>query len=208
MMILVGYATREGQSRKIARWVADRISARGESVELLSLADTEGLELERFQGAVLVASVHAGAYPAALGAFLDGHADALRACPALFLSVSLAAAGHDADDWKGLAEIVTDLRDATGWTPQRVEHIAGAYKPSHSDLVTRFIMRRIIAEKDPKADLATDHDYTDWGALGGDCGHLARRLMRLRLGGGDSIAKPCLSSLPYIILHRLMTLPR
>jgi len=38
--------------------------------------------------------------------------------------------------------------------------------PSEYDIVTRFIMRRIVAKKDPEADLSEDRDYTDWAALG------------------------------------------
>lgn len=61
---------------------------------------------------------------------------------------------------------MTDLIEATGWSPGQVAHVAGAYQPSKYDLVTRFIMRRIIAEKDPDADLGADGEYTDWTALG------------------------------------------
>ncbi|MDR9482714.1 MAG: flavodoxin domain-containing protein, partial [Salibaculum sp.] len=82
-----------------------------------------------------------------------------------FLSVSLAAAGHEAEDWRVLDRIIDDFAEVTGWAPERVEQIAGAYRPSEYDLFKRFIMRRIIATKDPEADLDTDRDYTDWPAL-------------------------------------------
>ncbi|WP_245848196.1 hypothetical protein [Octadecabacter ascidiaceicola] len=90
----------------------------------------------------------------------------LYTAPVLFLSVSLGAGGHDAEDWRALDGIAVDLQDATGWTPSTVEHVAGAYLPSKYDLLTRVIMRRIIAAKDPEADLGKDKEYTDWDALG------------------------------------------
>jgi menaquinone-dependent protoporphyrinogen oxidase len=65
-----------------------------------------------------------------------------------------------------LAKIEQDLAQATGWTPSQVAHIAGAYTPSKYDMLTRFIMRRIVAKKDPDADLDVDHEYTDWADLG------------------------------------------
>ena len=34
--------------------------------------------------------------------------------------------------------------------------------PSKYDILTRFIMRRIIAQKDPEANLGADKEYTDW----------------------------------------------
>ncbi len=60
---------------------------------------------------------------------------------------------------------MSEFTEATSWTPSRVVQVAGAYMPSEYGVLSRFVMRRIIAEKDPEADLDTDHDYTDWSAL-------------------------------------------
>jgi menaquinone-dependent protoporphyrinogen oxidase len=165
MKLLVGYATKEGQSRKIARYLADRAADKGYGVELLSLQDTEDIQVTRFDEVLLIAPVHAGHYPKTLGEFVSAQADSLKGKPTRFISVSLAAAGHDAEDWRNLDKIVDDFANATGWQPTEVKHVAGAYKPSQYDILTRFIMRRIITAKDPEADLGIDKDYTDWSAL-------------------------------------------
>lgn len=165
MTVLVAYATGEGQTRKIARRVVDRIADSGISVELLPLAEADDIDLERFDRVILAASIHMGHFQRALSDFAGIHAKQLQTKPALLLSVSLAAAGHDAEDWKGAAHILEDLKAATGWTPGQVEHVAGAYQPSKYDFFRRFIMRRIIAAKDPAADLDADKEYTDWKAL-------------------------------------------
>jgi menaquinone-dependent protoporphyrinogen oxidase len=117
MTVLVAYATGEGQTRKIARRVADRIADHGQAVELLPLADADDIDLERFDRVILAASVHMEHYQQALSDFAASHAERLHATPALLLSVSLAAAGHDAEDWKGVEHILEDLKAATGWTP-------------------------------------------------------------------------------------------
>lgn len=165
MNVLVAYATSEGQTRKIARRVADRLADRGQSVELLPLADADDIDLDRFDRVILAASIHMGHFQRALSDFAARHAERLHAKPALLLSVSLAAAGHDSEDWKGAEPMLDDLRAATGWTPGQVEQVAGAYVPSKYDFFRRFIMRRIIAAKDPEADLDADKEYTDWRAL-------------------------------------------
>lgn len=166
MRIFVGYASKQGQARKIARWITDRLVAEGHGVELLSLEDAGDLALERFDRAVIVGSIHVGAYGAALAGFVDDHVGWLNAHPVLFASVSLAAAGHDAEEWRDLDRIVEDLREATGWTGGQVAQVAGAYRPSRYDIVTRYVMRRIEATKDPEADLKADKEYTSWPALG------------------------------------------
>lgn len=169
MKVFVGYASTEGQTRKIARHMADRLVDAGHSVELLALRDAldDGPDHAPgdFDRAILAASVHAGHYQRPLAAFVEMQRDWLSARPTLFVSVSLAAAGHDAEDWRSLDEIGDDFCEATGWTPGEVLQVAGAYRPSQYDLFRRFIMRRIIAEKDPDADTGEDKEYTDWAAL-------------------------------------------
>ena len=165
MKLMIGYATSEGQTRKIARYIADRAMAAGHSVELIRREDADEIDFGRFDGAILGGSLHAGHYQKVLSEFAADHVTALGALPTLFISVSLAAAGHDAEDWRGLETILADFQEATGWTPAEVAQVAGAYMPSKYDVFRRFIMRRIVAGKDPQADLGSDKEYTDWKAL-------------------------------------------
>ena len=63
MRILICYATTEGQTRKICRFVADHLMDKGHSVELLSaddgLDEASELDLNRFDAAVLQRNVQA-----------------------------------------------------------------------------------------------------------------------------------------------------
>lgn len=165
MKLFIGYATSEGQTRKIAQHIADRCIDLGHSVEVMGLGDATTLDLSRFDAAVLGGSVHAGHYQKVLSEFAAGHALALNTMPSLMISVSLAAAGHDAEDWRGLDNILADFQEATGWTPGEVAQVAGAYMPSQYDIFRRFIMRRIIANKEPDTDPDWDKEFTDWEAL-------------------------------------------
>lgn len=165
MKLFIGYATNEGQTRKIARYIADHCVDQGHSVEVCVLDETDRVDLTRFDGAVLGGSLHAGHYQKALSEFAATHVTVLRNMPTLLVSVSLAAAGHDAEDWRALDTILADFQDATEWTPGAVAQVAGAYMPSQYDVFRRFIMRRIVARKDPEADLDWDKEYTDWTDL-------------------------------------------
>ncbi len=165
MKLMIGYATKEGQTRKISRHIADLAADAGHAVELLALEDADAIDPNRFDAVLLAAPIHAGSYPKAVSKFVSNKAALLRGDKARFLSVSLAASGHDAEDWRGLDEIVDDFCAATGWAPSDVKHIAGAYTPSKYDILTGFIMRRIISAKDPEADPKDDKEYTDWDDL-------------------------------------------
>lgn len=165
MKILVLYATTDGQTRKIARHVADGLADKGHGVELLEARDGEGLELARFDRAILAGSLHAGGYQAALASFARSHAAALNDMPTLFLAVSLSAAGDDAEDWAGLRKCLDEFHSETGWTPTRSAHVAGAFRFSEYGFFRAWVMKRIAAQKDASVDPHQDREYTDWAAL-------------------------------------------
>ncbi|MBF9030600.1 protoporphyrinogen oxidase [Rhodobacterales bacterium HKCCE3408] len=165
MKLLIVYATTEGQTRKIARHLADRACDGGHSVELLPLSDAGDIDLDRFSQVLVAASVHIGHYQRALIDWLETRGADLKGRTTMFVSVSLAAAGHESDDWRGLEQIAEDFVAATGWTPEKILQVAGAYTPSRYDMFRRFAMRRILAAKDPEADPDADKEYTDWDAL-------------------------------------------
>ncbi|MCR8546602.1 protoporphyrinogen oxidase [Salipiger sp. P9] len=166
MRILVAYATTEGQTRKICRFVSDRLAGNGHTVELLNVADAEGLDAARFDAAVLAGSVHVGKLQPALIAFARAQAGALAERPTLFLQVSLAAAGQAPEDWEELRAIARESFDEAGWTPGRIEHVAGAFRFSEYDFFRTWAMRWIAAQQGQKVDPKSDREYTDWGALG------------------------------------------
>lgn len=166
MKIAIIYATTEGQTRKIARFCADRLTDSGVSTELVTAEDTGDLDLRRLAGVILAGSVHIGRYQGALVGYARARADALEKVPSLFLSVSLAAAGDDPEDWQGLRDVVEKFTDDTGWHPARVEHVAGAFRFSDYDFFRSWAMRWIAAQKGEAVDPHKDKEYTDWSTLG------------------------------------------
>lgn len=166
MYLLIAYATTDGQTRKIARFAADRLVGKGHSVELLNVEDTDGLDLSRFDAAILAGSLHVGGYQKTLARFVTDASDRLALIPTLFLAVSLSAAGNDPEDWAGLRKCLAAFETETGWTPGRVEHVAGAFKFSEYDFFRTWAMRRIAEQKGEAVEAGTDKEYTDWAALG------------------------------------------
>ncbi len=165
MNILIAYATTDGQTRKIARFVADHLLGLGASCEILNVVDAEGLELRRFDRVVLAGSLHAGGYQKALSVFVTARVGELARMPTLFLPVSLSAAGDDAEDWAGLRACLARFLDECGWVPGRIEHVAGAFRFTEYDFFRAWAMRRIAAQKGEVVDPNSDKEYTDWSAL-------------------------------------------
>lgn len=165
MRIAIIYATTDGQTRKIARFAADRLTDAGHGVEMLPAADAADLDLARFEAAILAGSVHMGSFQPALAAFVRAQAAALARIRTLFLAVSLSAAGTDPKDWQGLREIVARFEAETGWTPGHTEHVAGAFRFTQYDFFRSWAMRWIAAQKGETVDPHADKEYTDWAAL-------------------------------------------
>jgi menaquinone-dependent protoporphyrinogen oxidase len=168
MTVLIAYATTEGQTRKIARFCADHLIARGVSVELLPLNDTDAedpVDMSRFDAALLAGSVHGGRLQPQLIRFAARHAAALNARPGLFLMVSLAAAGNDPQERRHLAQIAAEFSKTALWTPSQVEHVAGAFRFTQYDFFKSLAMRWIAHNKGESVDPHADKEYTDWAAL-------------------------------------------
>jgi len=164
MALLIAYATTDGQTRKIARFCADRLADR-HTVELLNLDDAEGLDLQRFQAVLLAGSVHLHKFQPALTAFAKANLAGLQARPTLFLAVSLAAAGQDEDDVQGLREVHAAFRAETGWVPGSSIDVAGAFRFTEYDFFRAWMMKRIAVQKGQQVDGHSDTEYTDWAAL-------------------------------------------
>ncbi|MFD3191096.1 flavodoxin domain-containing protein [Sedimentitalea sp. HM32M-2] len=165
MRILICYATTEGQTRKICRFCADQLFALGHAVELLAVTDAEPLELATCDAAILAGSVHGGRLQSELAGFATAHGAALNTLPTMFLQVSLAAAGKDPGDWHELRRIAAGFCDDTGWRPDAIHHVAGAFRFSQYDFVKSWAMRWIASQRDQDVDPHADAEYTDWAAL-------------------------------------------
>jgi len=169
MRILIVYGSVHGQTRKIVDYVANRLIAEGQSLEVHDAARIPvGLDLADFDSVVVASPIRMGAYAPSVVRFARNHRQALTRMPSAFLSVSLAAANTANREMAAaeLAKRVDMFSKKTGWTPARVEHVAGALAYARYGFVTRWIMRRIANSHGQETDTSRDHEYTDWTALG------------------------------------------
>jgi menaquinone-dependent protoporphyrinogen oxidase len=166
MNCLIVYGTTEGQTRKIVTFLRDGLARAGHAVTLVDAVDPRAdLELQGFDRILVAASVHIGRYQAAIEDWAHRHAAALSKAGAWFLSVSLAAAGTDEDDVKGLAQCVDDFTKRTGWTPATVHHAAGAFLYTQYDFFKRWALKYIAWRKGAPTDTTRDYELTDWDDL-------------------------------------------
>jgi len=169
--VLVLYASKHGQTAKIAARIAAVLRDHDVNVALRSTADGMHESPASFDGCVVAASVHAGHHQREIVEYVSGHRTSLSDRPSAFVSVSLTAADATDESRAATRELIDDFLDNTGWTTDTTLPVAGALQYREYDFVTRLVMRLITARHEaypdtgsPYAvtDTAHDHDFTDW----------------------------------------------
>jgi menaquinone-dependent protoporphyrinogen oxidase len=166
MKILLLYGTTEGQTRKIAEFIAAHLQRHGDAVTLIDATDsTPGINLRRYDAAILAASIHAGQYQGSVIHFATANHSDLNQMPAAFISVSLAAASNDPEDLEGIATCAEQFKTRTGWTRAEIHHVAGAFRFTEYDFFKRWVMKLIAWQKKVKVESGKDLELTNWDAL-------------------------------------------
>jgi len=173
--ILVLYATREGQTTRIVRYLADTLLAHGAQVELLDARKIPaGFSLENYSVAVIAAPVHIEKHAKEIVRFAKTHVQELNRMPSIFLSISLSQAGAEmqsnsieqrAQAAAAVQRMIDGFLEQTGWHPSRTVPVAGALMYSKYNFVIRFVLKRIAARSGGSTDTSRDHVYTHWATL-------------------------------------------
>lgn len=161
--ILVAYATTEGQTRKVAEFIAERLRIRGHRVDLVDLATPAAVGIGgAYQAAFIGGSVHQHKHQSALMHFVKSNRDWLASLPVALFSVSLAAAMDDMDSRLEARRLANEFLDESGLKPLGVRCVAGALKYTQYDYFKRLIMRMIARQRGGSTDTEHDHEYTNW----------------------------------------------
>ena len=164
--ILVLYATREGQTGKIAQRITAHLRAQNCTVDLVNAADKAAAALikpEAYELLVFGASLHAGHVERELLDFIRDHKDGIERKDRSFFLVLLSAATKDPK--ARATSLDTANRQVIGQLPvsfAEIEMIAGALKFSKYTWPVTWIMKRIARKSGGDTDASRDHEYTDW----------------------------------------------
>jgi menaquinone-dependent protoporphyrinogen oxidase len=182
MNTAIFFATREGQTRKIAERLADDLRALGVGADLFDVSVTDTVHWSKYDAACVAASVHLGHHEPEMIEFVTHHRTQLERRWASFISVTLSEAGAEdpkrsAEERAQAAADVQRMIDVfvadTGWRPDRVFPMAGALAYSKYNFLVRFVMKRIARKAGAPTDTSRDYEFTDWPALDRFAGELA-----------------------------------
>lgn len=164
--ILVAYASREGQTEKIARHIGRRIEEQGHTACLVNLkAGQSDVDIDSCEAAIVAGSVHRGRPDQELSGFLMRHGPTLRGGPSAFVCVSLSAASHDPNDRAAIDELAQSFLYEVGWHPDVLTHVAGAVRDSQLNLLERYTVHAVMYQKSIPTDPSGDTELTNWEAV-------------------------------------------
>ena len=174
--ILIVFASTHGHTAKVARRIAEVVREAGVDADVRDVRSAGSCDLGGYDGAVVGGSVHMGAHQLELVEWAGRHARQLNALPSAFFSVCLAVA-DDTDESRAHArDWIDDFEDDTGWTPRPSASFAGALQYCEYDVMTRLLMRLMMARGHHPTDVSTDVEYTDWNAVDGFALEMAARV--------------------------------
>lgn len=164
MKVLVFYATIEGQTGKIAGFVAAELEQAGHEVALVDAGDkTAEVTPEEFDKVILAGSVHERRHPRLFEMFLAAQRNALDPDRTLLISVSLMAAFESSRD--KAQDFVDEMEMRTGFKPKTVALVAGAVRPSSYDYFATQVVRHVVMRGKGYRPDDGDKEFTDWAAL-------------------------------------------
>ena len=158
--ILIGYGSTEGQTARIAEYIAGAVQGHGHEVQALDLKRSKDLSLDGYDAVIVGGSIHMGKHAKYIADFVRKNRVTLEHMPSAFFSVSLAAHG-DMDNARAYVE---NFEQETGWRPAQVGYLSGALLYRQYGFFKRWMMTRIVRDKPGSLSLDTsrDHEYTDW----------------------------------------------
>jgi menaquinone-dependent protoporphyrinogen oxidase len=164
MIVLIAFASTEGQTFKIANRISERMTKRGHNVFTYDTSSVyEVPDVDKFDAVIVAGSVYEGQHQASIVNFAMAHRDQLSRKRSAFISVSLSAAWEDGQ--AEAREYIDNFIALTKWVPRHTLLIGGALRYSECDYFERQMVQAIAAKHKIASPGDGNYEFTDWNAV-------------------------------------------
>jgi menaquinone-dependent protoporphyrinogen oxidase len=164
--IAIVYASKYGQTEKIAKHIQRRLADRGHDVIAVSLDRTPefkpGISIDRV---IAGGPVYIGRYPKVLTRWIIENKGNFSTESSGFFSVSLNAADPSGDARVADRALLHKFFRETGWTPGFSASFAGALKYPSYNILLRYLMKKISSKAGGPLDTSKEFELTDWSVI-------------------------------------------
>lgn len=152
--IYLPFGTVEGQTARIAEYIAYVIREHGHEARTADLQTAGDALPDEYDAVIVGASVHMGKHEGVVTDFVRANKAALERLPSALFSVSLAVVG----DAERAESYVEKFEEETGWRPAHVGLFGGALLYSEYGFLKRHMMKRIVSgQGSPDTDMSRDY---------------------------------------------------
>lgn len=163
MNILIAFASKEGQTEKIAEFIADVVRHHGHQAKTLPCHHLpKDFDITSFDAVIIGGSIHMNKYPGYLNKFVTTYLDSLNQVPSALFTVCMATHSENEKERIAADAFGPALSQKTQWQPNVMETFAGAIKYTQYGFITRKIMQSIARKEGGDTDTSRDFEYTDW----------------------------------------------
>lgn len=166
MRALIVYASRKGQTRKIAARMGNILEAAGHDVRVEEVLELPAdLDLGTYDLVAVGSMVRYGRHSGAIADFVRARRETLAGRATAFFSVSGSMIPGTPDGERRAREQDEAFLQETGWAPDRIGRFAGAVAFTRYGPLTRWFMKRLERDSGRSTDTSRDHEYTDWSEV-------------------------------------------
>ncbi len=164
MSILIIYASIEGQTEKIGKFIEDQLRAAGQEVTVFDAGDrTASLSFAGVDKVILAAPVHERRHPQSFEVVLSANKQELAARDTLLLSVSLSAAFPEKAD--EAQDYIAELKMRVGLEPDIALPVAGAVRATSYDYYESQVLQHVVLQGQDVDPTGQELEFTDWDQL-------------------------------------------
>ena len=164
--VLIIFATREGQTEKVARRIAAELAGAHVHVRLLDAKEPPAdiaADLGNYDLLVFGASMHAGGLEREIVDLVNRNGARIEQSRRSFFLVLLSAATKQPElREKWLADARAKMEEQLEVDFPDCEMIAGALAYTRYSAPVRWMMKRIAGKAGGDTDTSRDYEYTDW----------------------------------------------
>ncbi len=157
---LILFASRDGQTQKIADAISQHMSESGLHVELKNIETSEP-QLSRYTSVLIGAPIRYGHHLKSIQRFIASNHGQLSALPNGFFSVNLTARKPEKQSRENNRYMQKFLKKSA-WQPGYCGALAGALLYSRYPWYDRLMIQLIMKITGGSTDTSVDIEYTDW----------------------------------------------
>jgi menaquinone-dependent protoporphyrinogen oxidase len=164
--VMIVYGTSYGQTARIVRRIADRLTKSGHRVALWHGDELPAeTSVSDYHSYLVAGSVLFGKHQRYLADFVRRNLATLNNRPSAFVSVCGALIGEWEPGREEARKYVDRFLKETGWTPRLTRSFPGGLPYTRYGLFTRWMMKLISKRTGRPTDTSRDWDFTNWAEV-------------------------------------------